>query len=83
MGLALLAPHGFKIDIGAVVLAESRLEAGGRLATRLGGLVGFQRALDDFSHRALLAPRQPMRQIARPGAARGELGLGHGAFLVR
>lgn len=82
MGLALLAQHGVQIDIGPVALAESRVEADGRLTACLRGLVGIQRALHHFGHRALLAPRQPMRKIARPAAAHGELGLGDRAVLV-
>ena len=83
MGLSILADDSLQIDIGSAGRGNTLIEAGGRLAPGRANLVRFKRPFDDIGNRAIFAPGEPACEIARSGAAYGELRFGHDILLIR
>lgn len=76
MGLTPFTDHGFEVDIGSAVCAESGIEDRRRLPAGRTFLVRFESTLDDIRDGTTLPSGKAMGEVSCPGASDGELGFG-------
>ena len=78
--MPVLADDFLEVDIGRHAPVQIDVEGrGGRTIGVVRG-VGLQSAFDDFGDATTFVPREAVGELARLGAADGELGFGHGGL---
>ena len=83
MGSTMILNERVEVNVFAPGLGQALIENLGRLVSGLTPFVGLERPLDDFGHGSSLAPREPVGEVARSGAAYGQRGSGITEFLCR